>query len=90
MIKKTTFPDGTDVPRRWCVTPDHYLTTFEVVMDGPRVIQRIQAKYKVVKNEDLKITVQSMKPHVVEEVLAAISQKDAQAIEQCCIVLDRR
>jgi hypothetical protein len=90
MKLKTIFTDGTEVPRGWCVTPDHYLTKFKVTINGDRVIERIQSKYKVVKSEGLEITVQSMKPQVVSEILAAISQRDAQAVEQLTVVLNHR
>ena len=90
MELKTIFPNGTEVPRGWCVTPDHYLTTFAVVFNGPKVHERIQAKFKVIKSEGHEITVQHMWPKDIGSILAAISQRDAKAIEQVTIVLDRR
>lgn len=89
MKKSLTFNDGTEVPRGWCVTPDHYLTTFSLQIVGPRVNERIQSKYKIVKEEGNQITIQSMSPQIVNEVLALVSQRDAKAISQTTIVIRR-
>lgn len=84
------FQDGTPVPRQWCVCPDHYLTTFSLVMVGPRVIERIKSQYKIHKVEGNQITIQSMDHRIESRVLGLISQKDAAMIDQKAVVIKHR
>lgn len=84
------FHDGTEIPRGWCVTPDHYLTTFKLVMNNKRVHERLQSRFKIVKSEGLEVTIQSMKPEIVNEALALISQRDAVAIQQVTVCINHR
>lgn len=86
MDKSMIFNDGTEVPRGWCVLPDHYQTTFAVVFNGPRVHQRIESQFKIIKSEGHEITIQSLHPNIVDKMLSLISQKDAKAIKQVTIV----
>lgn len=86
MRTSTIFDDGTEVPRGWCILPDHYQTTFAVVYNNPKVHERIESKFKIIKSEGHEITIQSLNPEIGDQVLALISQRDAKMIKQVTVV----